>query len=229
MKNNAILLLSGGLDSVVSLAFLKDTYSDILALTFNYGQKSFLAEKKASEKIAKFYNIKHEVIDLDWLSKISTSALNTDNDVPNLAKSDLNSIAVTQNSVKSVWVPNRNGLFVNIAACYAESFGYDSIIIGANKEEAATFKDNSIDFINAINNSLKNSTNSTVKLVAPLVELSKIDIIKKAIELNVPFEFIHSCYISNEKHCGKCESCLRLLRALEENQALDLIKIIFDR
>lgn len=229
MKNNAILLLSGGLDSVVSLAFLKDTYSDILALTFNYGQKSFLAEKEASEKIAKFYNIKHEVIDLDWLSKISTSALNTDNDVPNLAKSDLNSIAVTQNSAKSVWVPNRNGLFVNIAACYAESFGYDSIIIGANKEEAATFKDNSIDFINAINNSLKNSTNSTVKLVAPLVELSKIDIIKKAIELNVPFEFIHSCYISNEKHCGKCESCLRLLRALEENQALDLIKIIFDR
>lgn len=229
MKNNAILLLSGGLDSVVSLAFLKDTYSDILALTFNYGQKSFLAEKEASEKIAKFYNIKHEVIDLDWLSKISTSTLNTDNDVPNLAKSDLNSIAVTQNSAKSVWVPNRNGLFVNIAACYAESFGYDSIIIGANKEEAATFKDNSIDFINAINNSLKNSTNSTVKLVAPLVELSKIDIIKKAIELNVPFEFIHSCYISNEKHCGKCESCLRLLRALEENQALDLIKIIFDR
>lgn len=229
MKNNAILLLSGGLDSVVSLAFLKDTYSDILSLTFNYGQKSFLAEKEASEKIAKFYNIKHEVIDLDWLSKISTSALNTDNDVPNLAKSDLNSIAVTQNSAKSVWVPNRNGLFVNIAACYAESFGYDSIIIGANKEEAATFKDNSIDFINAINNSLKNSTNSTVKLVAPLVELSKIDIIKKAIELNVPFEFIHSCYISNEKHCGKCESCLRLLRALEENQALDLIKIIFDR
>ena len=229
MKNNAILLLSGGLDSVVSLAFLKDTYSDILALTFNYGQKSFPAEKEASEKIAKFYNIKHEVIDLDWLSKISTSTLNTDNDVPNLAKSDLNSIAVTQNSAKSVWVPNRNGLFVNIAACYAESFGYDAIIIGANKEEAATFKDNSIDFINAINNSLKNSTNSTVKLVAPLVELSKIDIIKKAIELNVPFEFIHSCYISNEKHCGKCESCLRLLRALEENQALDLIKIIFDR
>ena len=229
MKSSAILLLSGGLDSVVSLATLKDTYSDILSLTFNYGQKSFLAEKNSSEKIAKFYGIKHSVIDLDWLSRISTSSLNTDDEVPILNKSDLTSIDITKNSSKSVWVPNRNGLFINIAACYAEALDYKSIIIGANKEEAATFKDNSVDFIEAVNNSLKNSTNSVVKVVAPLINLSKIQIIKKAIELNVPFELIHSCYSSHDKHCGKCESCLRLLRALEENQALDIIKIVFDR
>ena len=227
--NSAVLLLSGGLDSVVSLALLKNEYRDIIALTFNYGQKSFIAEKESSEKIAKYYNLKHEIVYLDWLSKISTSALNNHNDVPMLTKSDLNSIDVTLNSSKSVWVPNRNGLFVNIAACYAEALGHDSIIIGANKEEAATFKDNSIDFINAVNFSLKNSTNSLIEIVAPLVQLSKTEIIKKAIELKVPFEFIHSCYSSNEKHCGKCESCLRLLRALEENSALDIIKMIFDR
>lgn len=227
--NSAVLLLSGGLDSVVSLALLKNEYRDIIALTFNYGQKSFIAEKESSAKIAKYYNLKHEIVHLDWLSNISTSALNNDNDVPMLTKSDLNSIDVTLNSSKSVWVPNRNGLFVNIAACYAEALGHDSIIIGANKEEAATFKDNSIDFINAVNFSLKNSTNSLIEIVAPLVQLSKTEIIKKAIELKVPFEFIHSCYSSNEKHCGKCESCLRLLRALEENSALDIIKMIFDR
>ena len=227
--NSAVLLLSGGLDSVVSLALLKNEYRDIIALTFNYGQKSFIAEKESSEKIAKYYNLKHEIVHLDWLSNISTSALNNDNDVPMLTMSDLNSIDVTLNSSKSVWVPNRNGLFVNIAACYAEALGHDSIIIGANKEEAATFKDNSIDFINAVNFSLKNSTNSLIEIVAPLVQLSKTEIIKKAIELKVPFEFIHSCYSSNEKHCGKCESCLRLLRALEENSALDIIKMIFDR
>ena len=123
--NSAVLLLSGGLDSVVSLALLKNEYRDIIARTFNYGQKSFIAEKESSEKIAKYYNLKHEIVHLDWLSNISTSSLNNDNDVPMLTKSDLNSIDVTLNSSKSVWVPNRNGLFVNIAACYAEAFQCD--------------------------------------------------------------------------------------------------------
>lgn len=227
--NKAIVLLSGGLDSVVSLAVIKDKCSEIMGITFNYGQKSYLAEKKAAELIAKYYKIEHKVIDLDWLSIISTSSLTTKDTIPYISKDNLDNISVAQNTAKSVWVPNRNGLFVNIAACFAEAYNFDTIIIGANKEEGATFKDNTIEFINAINTSLENSTNSKIELVAPLINMTKEEIVNIAIQKNVPLELIHSCYISEEKHCGFCESCQRLKRALELNKRTDIIEKIFEQ
>ena len=96
MKNNAILLLSGGLDSVVSLAFLKDTYSDILALTFNYGQKAFAQELKASKRICEKMGWSHEVIELDWLDKISNSSLNSDEDIIEVDVNDLDDLKKKQ-------------------------------------------------------------------------------------------------------------------------------------
>lgn len=223
--SSAIILLSGGLDSVVSLAMLKNKYSKIWALTFNYAQKSFFQEKRSSEKIANYYSIEHKIIHLDWLSDISTSALNTSDEVPNVLISDLDNLSSAENSV---WVPNRNGLFINIAACYADSYNYDTIIIGANKEESATFKDNSIEFINAINSSLLNSTSSKVQVEAPLINMSKQEIVKLGIELDIPFEYVYSCYNGNNNHCGKCESCQRLTRALEQNSRKDIIEKIFN-
>lgn len=225
--NNAIILLSGGLDSVVSLAIAKRQYNEIFSLTFNYGQKSFSAEKIAAQKIAEYYNIKNEVITLDWLSKISTSSLNTTDNVPQINSKDLDNLEIAENTAKAVWVPNRNALFVNIAACYAEAKNYNTIILGANKEEGETFKDNSVEFINAINNSLKNSVNQTIKLNAPLIEMTKEDIVNQGIKLNVPFDLIYSCYNSEKKHCGKCESCQRLKRALKLNNREDIINKIF--
>ena len=137
MSNNAVILLSGGLDSLVSLGLVRDEYDEMLALTFNYGQKSFNNESEASEKICNYYGIKREVITLDWLKKITNTALVADKEIPA-------NIEDYTKSMKAVWVPNRNGLFLNIAACYADSYGYRDIIIGANKEEAATFSDNTI-------------------------------------------------------------------------------------
>ena len=76
-------------------------------------------------------------------------------------------------------------------------------------------------------NSLENSVNSVVRLIAPLIDASKQDIVKIGIDLQVPFELIHSCYVLNDKHCGKCESCVRLKRALEQNNSIELIQKIF--
>lgn len=225
--NKAIVLLSGGLDSVVSLASIRNQCSNVLALTFNYGQKSFEAEKNASTKIADYYSIKHKIIDLDWLSLISKSSLTTAETIPYIDKKNLDNIKISQVTAKSVWVPNRNGLFVNIAACFADSFNFDLIIIGANKEEGATFKDNSKEFINAVNESLKNSVNADVKVLAPLIDMSKEEIVKLGIELNVPFKYVYSCYSNKNKHCGMCESCQRLKRALELNNRQDIIEEIF--
>lgn len=226
--NKAIVLLSGGLDSTVSLAVKRNSYKDILALTFNYGQKAFKSELCAAKEISNFYNIKHKVIDLDWLGQISTSSLNTKEEIPTVLSTDLDNKNITQKSAKSVWVPNRNGLFVNIAACFADALNFNDIIIGANLEESKTFTDNTIQFINAENNSFSFSTNSNIKLIAPLINLTKKEIITEAIKLNVPFELIYSCYQNSEKHCGKCESCQRLKRALELNNRHDIINKIFN-
>ena len=125
MNNRAIILLSGGLDSVVSIAQAKSNGLDfVLALTFDYGQKSFKKELKASKEIAGFYNIKHEVIKLDWLKDITSTSLVAQCDVPDISVDALDNTQVTNDSMKNVWVPNRNGLFINIAASYADSFGY---------------------------------------------------------------------------------------------------------
>ena len=225
----ALILLSGGLDSVVSLALLQDKFDFCYALTFDYGQKSFKKEKDSSERIAKYYNIqKHEIIKLDWLRNITQTALVSKQEVPDIQTENLDNLSIVSQSMKNVWVPNRNGVFVNIAAAYADSFKIDYVVIGANKEEAVTFTDNSEQFIVDVNEALESSTNYDVKVIAPLIDMDKNQIVKKAIELNVPLKDIYSCYNASEKHCGKCESCSRLKRALENAGAFDIIKKLFE-
>jgi len=226
-KTKSIILLSGGLDSLVSLAMCYKTYNINLALTFDYGQKSLEKEIDASKKLSKFYNLEHKIIKLDWLKAISTSSLNTNDEIPTLNKNELDNISITQNTANSVWVPNRNALFINIAASIAEALNYTHIIIGANKEEGATFKDNSKSFIDAINNSLLNSTQKNVQVIAPLIDYDKNQIIEKGIKNNAPLELVHSCYKNEKKHCGTCESCIRLKRALKLNNQIELISKLF--
>lgn len=216
-ENKSIILLSGGLDSVVSLACAKDDYNITMALTFDYGQRSCEQEIKSAFEISKFYNIEHKIIKLDWLANITkTSLVNTDEQLPELDNSELDTFEKTKNSAKKVWVPNRNGLFINIAGCFADSYNFTHIIFGANKEEAVTFSDNSEKFIRKINKSLKYSTCSQTEVFAPLIDCDKKEIVKVALEKNVPLRLIRSCYTNNDRHCGKCESCLRLKRALLE-------------
>jgi len=225
--NKSIILLSGGLDSVVSLATLKNSHNIQLALTFNYGQKSFEKESNAAKLIANYYSIEHKVIALDWLKDITHTSLVSEDELPDLEIENLDNSKLAEESAKSVWVPNRNGVFINIAACFADSYSYTHIIIGANKEEASTFKDNGPKFIDSINLSLKNSTNNPVKVIAPLIDKTKNEIVKLGIENNIPFNIIRSCYRNTKKHCGACESCNRLKRAIISNNRDDLLKLIF--
>ena len=228
-KNKAVILLSGGLDSAVSLAAAQqEGILFELALTFDYGQKAFEKEYAASNELARFYNTPHKCIKLDWLKDITQNSLVTDKEVPDIDISMLDNIDKTIQTMKSVWVPNRNGVFINIAAAYADSYKIDCIIIGANKEEAATFSDNSKQFIIDTNVALESSTNYDIKVIAPLINMDKNEIVKKAVELNVPLKYIFSCYNSSDKHCGKCESCTRLKRALVNAGAFDIIKKLFE-
>lgn len=223
----SIILLSGGLDSLVSLALAKKEYNITLALTFDYGQKSVQREIEASKAICDFYNIEHKIIKLDWLKEITQTSLVSDEEIPITSLDDLSCDEFTQKSAASVWVPNRNGAFLNIAASFADSYGYNFIIFGANKEEGQTFPDNTQEFIDRINDSFRFSTQVKPKVFAPLINFSKNDIVRKAVENCIPLELTRSCYATEERHCGVCESCIRLKRALEENDCKEIVKELF--
>ena len=225
--SKSVILLSGGLDSFVSLALTKDEYNVELALTFDYGQKSVEKEIEASKSICECYKIQHKVIKLDWLKEITQTALVSDKEIPVTDLTDLLSDDFVENSAASVWVPNRNGAFLNIAAAYADSYDYDYIIFGANKEEGTTFPDNTQEFIDRINAAFEYSTQKKPKAYAPLINLSKNDIVKSAVEHCVPLELTRSCYSTKDNHCGVCESCVRLKRALTANNCEDIIKKLF--
>jgi 7-cyano-7-deazaguanine synthase len=219
----SIILLSGGLDSLVSLGLKKEELNVSLALTFDYGQKSAQSEIEASKRICEYYNIEHVVIKLDWLKNITQTSLVSNDQVP--TGEALND---GEQSMKSVWVPNRNGLFLNIAASYADSYGYDYILIGANKEEAQTFSDNTQDFIDAVNKEFEFSTQQAPKVVAPLINYVKNDIVMLALNSGVPLELTRSCYQGGTKHCGICESCVRLKNSLLANNDEKYIKVLFE-
>lgn len=227
-NKKSVILLSGGLDSVVSLACLKESHNIQLALTFDYGQRAKYNEISASEAIASYYNVEHRVVNLSWLASITKTALvNTSNNLPKLDMAELDEKNATETSAQNVWVPNRNGLFINIAASFADTFKFTHIIFGANKEEGTTFPDNSPEFIKEINDALKYSTMVQPEVISPLIALTKKETVELAIEKKVPLHLIRSCYTNNKTHCGVCESCLRLKRALELTGQQELIIQLF--
>lgn len=214
-KENAIILLSGGLDSLVSTAFMQKDFNIIKALHFNYGQKPFKKEIEACKKICAHYKIELEIIDFEWLGGLSKDS----------ALSEKNNL--TSNVGTDYWIPNRNGLFVNVGACYAEALKCQYVAIGANFEEAQGFKDNSVEFVDSATDLFTHSTKNNVKVIAPLIKMNKKQIIEKALELNAPLELVWSCYEGGEKHCGECPSCKLLKSALAENKKDYLQKLLF--
>jgi len=223
-RQSAIALLSGGLDSTVSMVVSIKNYDIKLALFFDYGQRSIKKETMAIENICKHYKIPYKVIKLDWLKEIThTSLVNQEQSLPEYTMENLNSnVSTLKNSAKAVWVPNRNGVMLNIAAAIAETINCNTIIFGANIEEATTFPDNSSDFAEKLTEVFSYSTSNGVKVEVPLVNKDKTEIVSLAIKNNIPLNLIWSCYSGGDKHCGKCESCARLKRALVNNNKLEL-------
>ena len=150
----AISVFSGGLDCTVATCVYDNDY-EIHAITFNYGQKAFAQELKASRKICEKMGWAHEVIDLPWLSDISNSSLNTDDNIPEVSEDDLDDLDKSSETASNVWVPARNTVFTSIALSYAESIGAEIIIVGWNNEEGLTFPDNSEEFLNEFNELIK--------------------------------------------------------------------------
>ncbi len=220
----SIVLLSSGLDSTVNfLMALKET-KVLLSLTFDYGQKAGEKEVYFSKKICKRYKVPHKIIYLDFLKEINKSGLGGGRKIPLLSEGDFAKEEILKESARSVWVPNRNGLFLNIAACFAESLDADLIVTGFNREEAQTFPDNSREFLIEANKFFTYSTFKKPKVISYTQDLNKKELVEKGIELGIPFGFIWSCYLGEELMCGKCESCQRLLRATKGTPAHSIVR-----
>ena len=215
----ALVCLSGGLDSTVSLYWSLKKYERVEAVFFDYGQKALNSEKKTVEALCYKLSLQCHKVTLDFVSQFSNSSLNkVKKNLPHDV--DLYSQEETLKSAKSVWVPNRNGLFINAAACLLESKGGGDLILGFNLEEAETFPDNSKEFLDASNKSLEFSTQGRVKLVSPTLSMTKKEIYKLGLELGFEPKLVWPCYVSGDQTCGACESCLRFYRAKKEVEGI---------
>lgn len=217
----AVALLSSGLDSSVAMDLAHQHDCDVvLALTFDYGQRAAAREIAQAKAIASHLGIPHRVIRLDWFSSLTSGGgLLTDaQKLPQPTLEELSLLQASQESAKAVWVPNRNGVFIEVAASIAEDLKAQMIIVGFNQEEAATFPDNSQDYLIAITHALSYSTANQVVVNSPTARLHKKEIVAEAIQNKFPLELVWSCYENRERMCGRCESCMRFKRALAANQ-----------
>lgn len=219
-RRKSVILLSGGLDSSANLAFAEHFDEPVLALTFDYGQRAVQREIEAASQFCRYYGLKHQVLDLRWLGALGGSALtSTSIAVPKMDAGELDNLKVATETARQVWVPNRNGVLINAAAAIAESLGAAQVVVGFNKEEAATFPDNSSQFLGVASLSLRYSTSNHVKVACYTDMMDKTEIVQALRNLPKPFPFEHvwSCYHDGTqtggKMCGECESCRRYLRA----------------
>ena len=216
MKDKAVILLSAGLDSSVNFFAALREFEVPLALTFNYGQRAALKEIEKSKKLASSKNVPHIVVDLPWLKPLGKSGLtHADGIIPKGRQIAMDNQATSKITARAVWIPNRNGVFLNIAASFAESLRAKYIIPGFNAEEASTFPDNSFDFIRATRKSFSFSTANQVEVKCYTIRMTKPDIAKLGADLQLPFNDIWPCYLDEEKWCGQCESCQRAKRAFK--------------
>jgi len=219
MMKKAVVLLSGGLDSTVTLAQALSEGNEVIALSFRYGQRH-TRELDSARAVCDHYGVAHTVVDIDLTS--FRSALTKDNiDVPEDRKID-SEIPVT-------YVPARNIIFLSIAAGLCESLDADQIYIGANSIDYSGYPDCRPEFFEAFEAMLSKGTKTGVegnppKIMAPILHCTKADIVRLGKELKAPLHLTWSCYKGENKACGRCDSCLLRLKGFSEAGYADEIE-----
>lgn len=209
---NAVVLLSGGLDSVTCLYWAKANYANVTAVSFNYGQRHN-SELNAAKKIAATAQVNHRIIDID-LAQLGGSAL-TDASlvVPDAKQTDF-SDNQHNDSIPITYVPARNTIFLSYALALAEVTQSNSIVIGVNAVDYSGYPDCRPEYIEAFENMANLATKAGVMgnhlhIATPLLHLSKAEIIKLGVSLGVDYALTVSCYRADSegRACGHCDSC----------------------
>ena len=218
MPSSAVVLLSSGLDSTVNLyKAAREGFQVKLALTFDYGQTAAPRERAAAAKISSRLNVPHKIIELPWFRDFTHTSLVSGSGLPVGAEVEIDNLSRSMETARSVWVPNRNGILLNIAAGFAEGLGAEYVVPGFNFEEAQTFPDNSSAFLKSLDEAWSFSTNGRVRPHCFTTDLTKLQILREAIDLGVSLTEVWPCYQAGAKWCGECESCKRFERALAAN------------
>ena len=217
---SAVCLVSGGMDSCVTAAIAKAANDEIAFLHISYGQRTERRELQAFNDIADFYKVeKRLAVSIEYLAKIGGSSL-TDKSIE-VSEADLES-----KEIPTSYVPFRNANMLAIATSWAEVLKANSIYIGAVSEDSSGYPDCRPEFYAAFERTIEVGTKpeTNIKIITPIIELSKAEIVAKGLELNAPLYLSWSCYKSEDLACGKCDSCALRLRGFALAGAVDPIK-----
>ena len=208
LNHRAVVLASGGLDSTVTAAIAKQDGCELFFLTLAYGQRHAIEVERARQVAAVLGVANHLVMNLD-LRAIGGSALTGSGAVPKDRPGN-----ERNQSIPVTYVPGRNLIFLSIAAAHAEVVGASLIYFGANVLDYSGYPDCRPEFIRAFEAAVKEGTKagmggSPLHVKAPLLMLTKMEIIQQGIKLQVPFHLTHSCYDpAGDLACGRCDSCV---------------------
>ncbi|MBQ8682218.1 MAG: 7-cyano-7-deazaguanine synthase QueC [Selenomonadales bacterium] len=215
----AVILLSGGLDSTVCMAYAKEAGYELYPISFNYHQRHSI-ELESAKKVAKFYNVARHIVIETNMNDIGGSALtDTSIEVPD-GNMESTEIPVT-------YVPARNLIFLSYALSYAEAIGAERILIGVNALDYSGYPDCRPAFIEKFQQVANYATKATaadhkeILIETPLLNLSKKEIVELGTRLGAPLHVSHSCYRGGEKACGVCDSCQLRLKGFREAGIVD--------
>mgnify|MGYP000106107343 FL=1 len=212
MSKIAVVALSGGMDSLVTLAEIRAKGYDIAALHFNYGQRTERRELEAFHAICDHYAIETRlVVDVAYLATIGASSL-TD---PTIEVEHAN---LERKEIPSSYVPFRNANILAIATSWAEALGASAIGIGAVEEDSSGYPDCRREFFSAFERVIELGTKpeTHITILTPVIGYRKAEIVRRGIELGVPFELSWSCYARSDIACGECDSCALRLRGFQQ-------------
>jgi 7-cyano-7-deazaguanine synthase len=202
----AIVLLSGGLDSCVTACIADGMDYELYALSFDYGQRH-RRELESAKKIAQRLGMKQRIIRMELPER--ADALTSSIDVPHGGEMG--------KEIPATYVPARNTIFIAYALSWSEVLGAEAIFIGANAVDFSGYPDCTGSYIEAWNELIKvGMKNNKVKLIAPLIDMSKGEIVKEGVRLGAPLELTWSCYEGRDRACGMCDSCRLRLKGFRE-------------
>ena len=224
MSEKALVLVSGGLDSTTCLGLAVKKYGkeNVVALSVYYGQKHD-KEITSAKEVTEYYDVEWLQLDLSKMFEYSDCSLlsHSEKEIPK--ESYAKQLEKTNGTPVSTYVPFRNGLFLSSAAAIALSKGCSYIYYGAHSDDAAgnAYPDCSDAFNKAMHDAVYIGSGNQLQIEAPFVNMTKADVVKLGLELNVPYELTWSCYEGGDKPCGVCGTCIDRQAAFEKNGVMD--------